>query len=69
MHILLQLISSKAAVFFISDENSGWVPISLLLIISLSFDLDYDCSVRHSHLFIASGWEMDSLEIAQIDAH
>lgn len=56
MHILLQLISSKAAVFFISDENSGWLPISLLLIISFSFDLDYDCSVRYTHLFISFAW-------------
>lgn len=56
MHILLQLISSKAAVFFISDENSGWLPISLLLIISFSFDLHYDCSVRHTHLFISFAW-------------
>lgn len=56
MHILLQLISSKAAVFFISDENSGWLPISLLLIISFSFDLHYDCSVRHAHLFISFAW-------------
>lgn len=52
MNILIQLISSKAAVYFISDENLGWVPISILLIISLSFDLDYECSVRRSHLFI-----------------
>lgn len=56
MHILLQLISSKAAVFFISDENSGWLPISLLLIISFSFDLDYDSSVRDTHLFISFAW-------------
>lgn len=56
MHILLQLISSKAAVFFISDENSGWLPISLLLIISFFFDLDCDCSVRHTHLFISFAW-------------
>lgn len=53
MHILLQLIPSKAAVFFISDENLGWLPISLLVIISIFFDLDYDCSVRHTHLFIS----------------
>lgn len=56
MHIFLQLISSKSAVFFISDENLGWLPISLLLIISFSFDLDYDCSVRHTHLFISFAW-------------
>lgn len=56
IHILPQLISSKAAVFFISDENSGWLPISLLLIISFSFDPDYDCSVRHTHLFISFAW-------------
>lgn len=52
-HILLQLIPSKAAVFFISDENLGWLPISLLLIISFSFDPDYDYSVRCTHLFIS----------------
>ena len=69
MHILFQLIWSKASVFFISDENSGWVPISLLLIISLSFDLHYGCSVRRSHLFITSGREMDSLEIVQTEAY
>lgn len=56
MHTLLQLIPSKAAVFFISDENLGWLPITLLLIISFSFDLDYDCSVRHTHLFISFAW-------------
>ena len=56
MHILLQLTSSKAAVFFISDENSGWLPISLLLIISFSFDRDYECSVRRTHLFISFAW-------------
>lgn len=53
MHTLLQLIPSKAAVFFISDENLGWLPITLLLIISFSFDLHYDCSVRRTHLFIS----------------
>lgn len=42
----------KSFTFFVSDENSGWLPISLLLIISFSFDLNYDCSVRHTHLFI-----------------
>lgn len=56
MHILLQLISRKTPVFFISDENSGWLPISLLLIIFFSFDLDYDCSVRRTHLFISFAW-------------
>lgn len=56
MHILLQLIASKAAVFFISDEYSRWLLISLLLIISFSFDLDYDCSVRDTHLFIVFAW-------------
>lgn len=57
MHILLQLISSKAAVFFISDENSGWLPISLLLIISFSFDLWLLCQT-HSfiHLFCLVRW-------------
>lgn len=43
--------------FFVSDENSGWLPISLLLIISFSFDLNYDCSVRHTHLFIFLAWQ------------
>lgn len=57
MHILGQLISSKAALFFISGENSGWVSISLLLIISFAFDLYYGCSVRHS--FIHHSWWKD----------
>lgn len=57
MHILAQLISSKAVLFFISGENSGWVSISLLLIISFAFDLYYGCSVRHS--FIHHSWWRD----------
>lgn len=57
MHILGQLISSEAALFFISAENSGWVSISLLLIISFAFDLYYGCSVRHS--FIHQCWWRD----------
>ncbi len=57
MHILAQLISSKAALFFISGENSGWVSISVLLIISFAFDLYYGCSVRHS--FIHHSWWRD----------
>ncbi len=57
MHILAQLISSKAALFFISGENSGWVSISVLLIISFAFELYYGCSVRHS--FIHHSWWRD----------
>ena len=52
-YTLLQLASSNAGVFFISDENSGWLPISLPVIIFFSFDLHYDCSVRCTHLFIS----------------
>lgn len=33
MQTLRQLIASKAAAVFISDENLGWLPITLLLII------------------------------------
>lgn len=43
-------MASKAVLFFISGENSGWVPISLLLIISFAFDLYYGCSVRLSFI-------------------
>lgn len=57
MHILGQLIWSEAALVFISAENSGWVSISLLLIISFAFDLYYGCSVRHS--FIHHCWWRD----------
>lgn len=52
MQSIRQLIASKAAAVFISDENLGWLPITLPLIISLSFDLCYNSSVRYTHLFI-----------------
>lgn len=74
MQTLRQLIAGKAAAVFISDENSGWLPITVLLIISLSFDLCYDCSVRRTHLFICFAWCKTGTffggeEIAQIVSH